>query len=228
MVAAGRRGREEVLENGPGRFGVHIEGLPVTSAAVESVTMEDLVIDEREITERADWNYRVYGPGDAHYGSITIRSRVGTDSTELYGWWLDASQGKDVRKSITISLLARDGSEARRYTFSECFPTRYAPHHLQGERMTATETVVVQCRGVTFDGKGRRELLGWLNEILQGKSREGTVVLRELNKDGTPGRTFTYLDSFPVRYVFPSLSVGETGDLYEEVQIKPIRLELEP
>ena len=77
--------------------------------------MEDLVIDERELSTGAVGDYRVYGPGDVHFGSITIRTRLGRDSTELYQWWLDASQGKDIRKSISVIALTRDGSEARRY-----------------------------------------------------------------------------------------------------------------
>ncbi|MBM3945306.1 MAG: hypothetical protein FJ317_07465, partial [SAR202 cluster bacterium] len=89
----------EVLENGAGKFKIDIQGASVASANVESITMEDLVIDEREMTTGADWDYRVYEPGDAHFGSITIRSRVGKDSKELYQWWLDTSRGKNIRKS---------------------------------------------------------------------------------------------------------------------------------
>lgn len=61
----------EVLENGAGKFAIEIDGAPLSSANVESITMEDLVIDEREMTTGVDWDYRVYGPGDAHYGSIS-------------------------------------------------------------------------------------------------------------------------------------------------------------
>ena len=62
----------------------------------------------------ADWDYRVYGPGDAHYGSITIRSRVGEQPSELYQWLLDASAGENVHKSISVTSLKSDGSEQRR------------------------------------------------------------------------------------------------------------------
>ena len=118
-------GAYEILENGAGKFKLEIEGCPVASANVESITMEDLNIDVREMTTGADWDYRVYGPGDAHYGSLTIASRVGKDSKELYQWWLDCSRGSNVRKNISVICLKRDGSEARRFNALECFPTKW-------------------------------------------------------------------------------------------------------
>jgi len=114
-----------ILENGAGKFKVEIVGCPVASANVESITMEDLLIDEREITTGADWDYRVYAPGDAHFGSITIRARVGKDSKELYTWWLDTSRGKNIRKTITVQCLNRDGSVARSFNCLECYPTKW-------------------------------------------------------------------------------------------------------
>lgn len=38
------------LQNGAGKFKMEIEGSPVASRNVESITVEDLVIDEREMT----------------------------------------------------------------------------------------------------------------------------------------------------------------------------------
>lgn len=132
----------EVLENGAGKFKVDIQGCPVASANVESITVEDLVIDEREMTTGADWDYRVYGPGDAHYGTITIRARVGKSRNELYQWWLDNSQGKNIRKSITVVLLDRSGNEARRFNIFDAFPTRWDPGEYSPSSSVACETVV--------------------------------------------------------------------------------------
>lgn len=132
----------EILENGAGKFKIDIQGCATASANVESITMEDLVIDEREMTTGADWDYRVSGPGDAHFGSITIRARVGKSSTELYQWWLDCSQGKNIRKSISVIALKRDGTEARRWNALECFPTRWDPGEYSPSSNVACETVV--------------------------------------------------------------------------------------
>jgi phage tail-like protein len=132
----------EILENGAGKFAIEIQGCTTASANVESITVEDLVIDERELTTGADWDYRVFGPGDAHYGSITIRSRVGKSSNELYQWWLDCSQGKGIRKSISVIAKKRDGTEARRWNIFDAFPTRWDPGEYSPSSNVACETVV--------------------------------------------------------------------------------------
>jgi phage tail-like protein len=132
----------EILENGAGKFKVDIAGCPVASANVESINVEDLSIDVREMTTGADWDYRVYGPGDAHYGSVTIKSRVGANSKELYQWWLDCSRGSNIRKNISVIHLKRDQTEARRFNLIECFPTKW-----DGGDYSPSSNVA--CEGVT-------------------------------------------------------------------------------
>ena len=63
----------------------------------------------------------------------------------------------------------------------------------------------------------------WLNEVARGV--DSRVMLRcGLTKGG---RGYTYMDAFPVRYVFPRMSVtNTTGNVMEEVALKPIRVEL--
>jgi|GEM_PF-1804530 phage tail-like protein len=220
-------GSYEILENGAGKFKIDIQGAQTASANVESITIEDLVIDVREMTTGADWDYRVYGPGDAHYGSITIRSRVGKDSKELYQWWLDTSRGKNIRKQISVIALRRDGSEARSYNFLECFPTRYQPLVLDGTSRVSVEEVTAKCEGVDMKVDGNRQsMMDWITETVQGKEWKRNVTVTEITKDGSDGKTYTYIDAFPTRYVFPAFSSSGTGNLYEEVTMKPIRLEL--
>lgn len=141
-------GSYEILENGAGKFKVDIVGCPTASANVESITVEDLVVDEREMTTGADWDYRVYGPGDAHFGSITIRARVGKASNELYTWWLDCSKGKGIRKNISVIALKRDGGEARRWEIADAFPTRWDPGEYSPSSNVACETIVCKMQRV--------------------------------------------------------------------------------
>lgn len=138
----------EMLENGAGKFAIDIQGCGTASANVESITMEDLVIDERELSTGADWDYRVFGPGDAHFGSITIRSRVGKSSTELYQWWLDCSKGQNIRKLISVIAKKRDGSEARRWNIQDAFPTRWDPGEYSPSSNVACETIVAKMQRV--------------------------------------------------------------------------------
>lgn len=72
----------------------------------------------------------------------------------------------------------------------------------------------------------RRWISENLNSAARGKQGRFDLTIVEILRDGSDGRRFTYQDCFVTRYVFPSLSAGGTGNLYEEVAIKPIRLEL--
>ena len=232
-LTGGRRGAGvnensyEVLENGAGKFKLEIDGAPTASANVESITMEDLVIDVREMTTGADWDYRVFGPGDAHFGSITIRSRVGKDSRELYQWWLDTSRGKNIWKSISVTILDRDGGEARRIDYVECFPTTYKAFVLDGSTDVALEGVTVTCGGIHLQATGaRKALVEWIQATVDGKEWKRDLAIEEKVRRNEAATTFTYTEGFPTRYVFPSLSASGTGNLYEEVAMKPIRLEI--
>ena len=73
---------------------------------------------------------------------------------------------------------------------------------------------------------GRKALCDWITQTLQGEDSRRTVTVKEILKDGNDGKTFVYHDCFPTRYVFPAFSAAGTGNLYEEVSIKPIRLDL--
>jgi len=82
-------------------------------------------------------------------------------------------------------------------------------------------------RGAMTDG--RKALCEWINDTVNGKPWKRTLAVREDNPitQKRPGRIYTYHDCFPVRYVFPHMSVtNTTGNTMEEVSIKPIRLEL--
>lgn len=46
-----------VLENGAGKFKIDIDGAPIASANVESITIEDLVIDEIPMTTGTSKQY---------------------------------------------------------------------------------------------------------------------------------------------------------------------------
>ena len=53
------------------------------------------------------------------------------------------------------------------------------------------------------------------------------LAVVEILKDGSEGRRFQYYDCFPTGYVFPRMSVtNTTGNVMEEVRIKPVRCEL--
>lgn len=274
---------------------VEIEGAPEASHHALALEIGDLTIDERRLgTGNRTVEQRVYGPGDAHFGSITIRvhQRAGG---ELYQWWLDCSGGSNIRKSISVIALKRDGSEARRWNFLECFPVSYSSDNHDAGSNVACETIVCKMGRVELAGTdpgagsdqpslvveirdeegrllerdtdwegwhgggdllvpvgnrvredtcgpgstevapvvlrgpltgGRKALCDWITATVRGEPWKRTVTVKEILKDGGAGRALVYHDCFPTRYVFPAFSAAGTGNLCEEVTIKPIRLEL--
>ena len=76
----------------------------------------------------------------------------------------------------------------------------------------------------------RAALCTWINETVNGRPWKRTLTITELlSVDGgvKDGKQYIYFDCFPVGYVFPRLSVtNTTGNVQEEVRIKPVRCEL--
>lgn len=146
-AGAGSASQDQFLENGAGKFRVDIPGLPMASANIQSVQVEDLTIEVRETTTGVDREWRQYAPGDAHYGNATFRVRVGEDGAttkELLLWLQDASVGKNIRKSITVIIYNKKGEEARRWSLSECFPVKFDPGDYSPSSTVACETLVVK------------------------------------------------------------------------------------
>jgi len=96
----------------------------------------------------------------------------------------------------------------------------HAPGHKSIEEITL--------RGAMTDK--RAALCTWINETVNGKPWKRTLTITEmLSVDGgvTDGKSYIYFDCFPCGYVFPRMSVTHTtGNVHEEVRIKPVRCEL--
>ena len=86
----------------------------------------------------------------------------------------------------------------------------------------------ITLRGAMTDK--RQALSSWINDTVDGKPWKRDLTITELlSVDGAvkDGRIWQCYDAFPVRYVFPRMSVtNTTGNVMEEVAIKPIRVEL--
>ena len=82
------------------------------------------------------------------------------------------------------------------------------------------------CTEVTLRGPmttSRGWLAGLLNEVAGGAASQVVLLCGGVKA----GKQYVYLDSFPVGYVFPRMSVTNTsGNVIEEVRIKPVRCEL--
>lgn len=77
----------------------------------------------------------------------------------------------------------------------------------------------------------RKVMYQWFNDMGVADPPRHTIgVVEQGAGDGSvrKGRTYTYFDCFPVRYVFPRISVDGPAeeDLMEVVVVKPIRIEM--
>jgi len=133
-----------------------------------------------------------------------------------------------VPKDLSVIALRRDGSDSSRWNFFDCVPTLFHPFgSFSPESNLGIETLTIGCGRVELTDSGRTDMTTWINDTMEGGNWKRTVVVTEIEQDGGQGRTYTYVDAFPVRYVFPSFSSSGTGYLYEELTFKPIRLELD-
>jgi hypothetical protein len=93
-------------------------------------------------------------------------------------------------------------------------------HHAPGEKSIDE----LQLEGALK--RQRKELDCWIQQAEEGRRPELTICIVEILKDGSEGRKYC----FPVkllltRYQFPRLSAEGTGNLREEVSLKPERLD---
>lgn len=126
-IAAQTAGSYEVIANAFG-FSAFIPGALDASKNIREIAIDELNIDVREMTTGHDVEYRLYGPGHAHWGSASFTSACTLGaSKELQAWWKDASKsrGKDIRKNITVTLHKSDKSAGRVYTLVEAEPVSF-------------------------------------------------------------------------------------------------------
>lgn len=85
----------------------------------------------------------------------------------------------------------------------------------------------ITLRGAMTDG--RKNLCQWINDTVNGKPWKQSLTITEIvSQDGVlkPGRRYNFHDCFPIRYVFPRMSVtNTTGNVQEEITLRVVRFE---
>lgn len=143
-------GGYEVLANAHG-FGVDIPGCPDASKNIRECHIDELHVDCREMTTGHDVEYRLYGPGHAHWGSASFTSAVTLGaSKELQTWFNEAAHGKNIRKNITVTLFKSDKSPGRSYNLMDCFPTQWSAVNFDTSSSVQTETLRVKVGRIEF------------------------------------------------------------------------------
>jgi hypothetical protein len=83
---------------------------------------------------------------------------------------------------------------------------------------------------ITLRGPMTAQRGHWVQQAVSaagpGQAPRFDLTIVEILKDGSDGKQYNYLNCFATGYVFPHLSAEGTGNLYEEVSLKPERLDL--
>ncbi len=166
--------------------------------------------------------------------NFNTSSTVQTETLTVNIGWIEfkeaARTGNFVKNGGVVIVL--DGLEERWAQWGDGEPQMLLTGVVDGKFHTNSpghKTVgEITLRGAMTDG--RQALYQWINETVMGKPWKRKLTITELLSVGggvKPGKSYTYLDGFPVRYVFPSMSVtNTTGNTMEEVTLKFIRVEL--
>lgn len=139
-----------VLANAFG-FGLNIPGCDNACKNVREVSIDELNIDIRELTTGLDVEYRLYGPGQAHWGcaKFTCACTLG-GSKELQAWFQECASGKNIRKNITVTLFKSNKQPGRSYDLIDCFPTQWSSVNFDTSSTVQQETLTVKMGRVEF------------------------------------------------------------------------------
>lgn len=131
-------------------FSATIPGLPEASKNIREIAIDENNIDARE--SRGDdqelWHVK---PGSVHFGSatFTITGSPGA-SKELRAWFQEAAKGKNIRKTITVTLRKLDDKTDRVYNLVGCFPTSWSNVNFDTSSTVQSETLTVKVGRVEF------------------------------------------------------------------------------
>lgn len=114
------------------RFTVEIDGV-----TVGGITQVDGIEHENEVitTHDGDMPHPQLAPGRVQQGSITITRDFVADK-QFADWRFSVVNGKTQRKSLSVVMLAPDGTESIRYNFFECWPKKYKGPALNARNST--------------------------------------------------------------------------------------------
>ena len=142
-------GGYEVIANAFG-FKIDIPGAGEASKNIREISIDELNIDIREMTTGLDVEYRLYGPGQAHWGNARLTVACDKRSTkELQLWFQEAAKGKNIRKNITVTLFKSDKTPGRSYNLMDAFPVSF--QDCDGSSPDQGATITVAPDHIEFD-----------------------------------------------------------------------------
>lgn len=128
-------------------FLVEIDGL--VTGGFSDVSGLDVQVELDTIREGGVNEYVHVLPAGTKYPNIVLKRGL-TDSDVLWRWYRDVCRGRVERRSGSVVLLDRTGTEKWRWTFTDAYPVRWTgPQFEAGYPQVAIETLELVHRGIT-------------------------------------------------------------------------------
>jgi phage tail-like protein len=91
--------------------------------------------------------YKEYRPSQPTYGTLSFTMAEHKDgSKKLYQWVKDAQDGKDVRKDLTVEILAQNGDTVRTFNLYRVFPIACRTLDLNSQGGSRSLQITIDCR----------------------------------------------------------------------------------
>lgn len=130
-----------LLDDGNNGDKVELEG-------VDSVEIDPVTVDVLELPAPENSEYRLYGPGKAHWGNAKFTSACTLGgSKELQAWFQEAAKGKNIRKNITVTLFRTNSIASKSYVLYDCFPVAWEAGSCSGGTRSEFDTFTVSIGG---------------------------------------------------------------------------------
>lgn len=143
---------------------------------------------------------RLYRPGRPSFGNVTFTIGTG-DYAFAKAWVQTASEGKEARKDITITVRVGE-RKARTIILRAAIPVQLTSID------SRTQTIEVKPGTIEILGDPPSPLLGWLTSTLVGQEWNATVRCQ------TDTRNFTYQDSFVMGYAIGKIERDEIRETW--------------
>lgn len=165
-------------------------------------------------TDGRQHQYTIFQPGSPTFGDVEIVATKVAGDTRIRDWVIDAYNGIDARKDLTLKVMSHTGSTALTYVFKECLPIHYYDDGVE-------ETITVKMNRTEFES-GRPEFDNWVRNMMQGTS--GTYQMLNVKiSDSSEGLQFdrTYMDTFFTEYRFPVFDKNSNLALVDSFSFVP-------
>ncbi|MFD1992507.1 phage tail protein [Paenibacillus nicotianae] len=120
----------------------------ITQAGFTEVSGYDSTVEVVEYREGNEVTTPRKLPGLTKYGNITLKWGV-TDSTDLYKWLEDCSNGTITRQDVTITAIDETGQDKAAWQIIQAWPTKYTAPNFNGSgKEVAIETIELAHEGM--------------------------------------------------------------------------------